>query len=801
MNLNRRTVLVGLGSIAAGGGALAGTGAFSSVEANRDVTVAVEGDANAYLALLPYDGPNGDGSQYVQTANGELAVTLDKVNKHAVTTLENVFEVLNQGSQPVALYIEDGSDEVSFTAEGASIEGESNAVNLDVGESTAISIEVDTTDGQSVGDVLLEEVTVVAEADDAPVARARNTLYVNDDGTGDFDNIQEAVSNASSGTTIQVASGTYSGFNVGSSAASGLSVVGAGGTTNTTLVDGGVVVGADATTVSGLRISNEVSTTAGTVRGIEVQSGVSDTTLTNNVVSGVTGPEAEQPKGIFVSDGVTGIRIAGNVVEDVNGVLKSGGLTDAVQGIQLYSRGGATISDVEIVNNTVRNVTGPRSAQGIQLVGDVSNVRVLSNEVTDLVGGDPNDGTGDWAQGIAIADGSAQTTPTEVTIRGNSLDVFSPSGSDDSLAGTAVVVEGETNVDEFTMHQNDLVSPNGVVVQNSTTSGTLDARENYWDSANGPTVFKGENGTLGTNTQDNTFNAGSQGSTAALGRDSPADIEFTPWLDAPADEGGDVFAPVEVNNPGSSTVSVPSFRAGIDTLVADGTMRVHGGSDAEFDEGSDSFSVQVSDATIRGFGTGRPTLLNSEVSGSNDYALQLSAPGVTVEGLRVFSDDTTTVPKEFRLLDDDISVVDCEVDRGHAIGAEPTGQSGIQVDGTKTGISVRNCDLSKAAIGLSGGSGHDVEATGNRIRDSHSEGIFAVVPADTGSYTIQDNDVKDYAQANSKAGFLFTDLPASLNGSGFATAEGYVDEILASNPEITEAKVTDGDGTDSRKTQ
>lgn len=49
--MKRRNFMAGLGAVSAGGAAVLGTGAFSSAEATRDVSVEVADDAAAYLAL------------------------------------------------------------------------------------------------------------------------------------------------------------------------------------------------------------------------------------------------------------------------------------------------------------------------------------------------------------------------------------------------------------------------------------------------------------------------------------------------------------------------------------------------------------------------------------------------------------------------------------------------------------------------------------------------------------------------------------------------------------------------------
>lgn len=111
--MNRRKFVLGLGALAGGGAAAMGTGAFSNVEAQRDISVTVSDDANAYLGIQPTDGPNGN---YVDTtSNDALAIDLtasnnnvgsgiaggEGLNANAFTEIADVFEIRNQGTQKV----------------------------------------------------------------------------------------------------------------------------------------------------------------------------------------------------------------------------------------------------------------------------------------------------------------------------------------------------------------------------------------------------------------------------------------------------------------------------------------------------------------------------------------------------------------------------------------------------------------------------------------------------------------------------------------------------------------------------
>jgi len=111
---NRRSVLIGLGGLVAGGGALIGTGAFDTVEAERTVTVNTAGDAGALLALQ-----SASDSGVVDTVDDLLEIDFGAaaddgqgVNLNAVTTVGDVdlgsdtvtapaLTIQNNGSQSV----------------------------------------------------------------------------------------------------------------------------------------------------------------------------------------------------------------------------------------------------------------------------------------------------------------------------------------------------------------------------------------------------------------------------------------------------------------------------------------------------------------------------------------------------------------------------------------------------------------------------------------------------------------------------------------------------------------------------
>jgi hypothetical protein len=110
MRLTRRNALIGLGTVAAGAGVIGGTGAFTSVTANRTVNVQTAGDASAALTLEPTDSSNA--SEYVTAPNNgtiqlDLNGTSDNsasssgLNQNAKTTIDDLVKITNNGSQDI----------------------------------------------------------------------------------------------------------------------------------------------------------------------------------------------------------------------------------------------------------------------------------------------------------------------------------------------------------------------------------------------------------------------------------------------------------------------------------------------------------------------------------------------------------------------------------------------------------------------------------------------------------------------------------------------------------------------------
>jgi len=138
--MERRKFVIGLGSLAAGGAAAMGTGAFESAQATRNVDVAVaSSDVSGYLALEA-----ADDSPYV-TGSGEsgtISLQLDSDNPtsgggegvppNGVMMTSDLFNIRNQGTKEVNVWGEvsgDNPDNIVFPLGGSFKSAKSPADN------------------------------------------------------------------------------------------------------------------------------------------------------------------------------------------------------------------------------------------------------------------------------------------------------------------------------------------------------------------------------------------------------------------------------------------------------------------------------------------------------------------------------------------------------------------------------------------------------------------------------------------------------------------------------------------------
>ena len=152
--MKRRKLLVGIGSLAAGGAAAIGTGAFTSVEASRTIAVEVAGDSSAFLLLDPSLKSSAN-DVFASYDDGQLVLNFDDtaaggegINNNAVTTFDQVFKLKNHGTQSVNIWFEHSLPGVTFyrfNPDSNSLDGPSNAkIGLQEGGHMKIGVEIDT---------------------------------------------------------------------------------------------------------------------------------------------------------------------------------------------------------------------------------------------------------------------------------------------------------------------------------------------------------------------------------------------------------------------------------------------------------------------------------------------------------------------------------------------------------------------------------------------------------------------------------------------------------------------------------
>jgi hypothetical protein len=194
--MKRRALLAGVGLSTVGVGAAFGSGAFTTVSADRSVELDVKSDADARIGFEPGSGA----SQIIETTDGSgdaasvIKLTQSDLNEQAKTSFSEALTITNNGtggSAPnVDLYVEDsdllggtwdsanGDEETDDILDfqknddSASIVGSGNSISLnsgadgdDAGDSVAIDIIVNLqTGGNETALEGIETVTFVAEA-------------------------------------------------------------------------------------------------------------------------------------------------------------------------------------------------------------------------------------------------------------------------------------------------------------------------------------------------------------------------------------------------------------------------------------------------------------------------------------------------------------------------------------------------------------------------------------------------------------------------------------------------------------
>ena len=157
MPINKRKWVAALGLVAVMTGVVFGTGAFTQVEAERTVDVDVADDSEAFLGIYETTGNYTQvdgGPTGAQTAeivlNGSSTASGIGVNDNAVTTVNNVLNISNQGTQEVRISVENAPDGVNLTNVPSTVGVDQNVT---VGVNVSTDPDVDISGGQLSGDI------------------------------------------------------------------------------------------------------------------------------------------------------------------------------------------------------------------------------------------------------------------------------------------------------------------------------------------------------------------------------------------------------------------------------------------------------------------------------------------------------------------------------------------------------------------------------------------------------------------------------------------------------------------------
>lgn len=170
--------MLGLGSLTASAGTILGAGAFTSVQANRSITIDVADDDRAFLRLEPLvdEGFNGDSTgrsgSYGQTVsfsipgegNGENE-NAEGVGVDSVYEFHDLLQIVNHGTNPVQLhssYDGEALAEVALVKDSGILRADPPM--LDVGESIDVGLYLDT-HGSKAGE-FNEKLTIVTDQPD-----------------------------------------------------------------------------------------------------------------------------------------------------------------------------------------------------------------------------------------------------------------------------------------------------------------------------------------------------------------------------------------------------------------------------------------------------------------------------------------------------------------------------------------------------------------------------------------------------------------------------------------------------------
>ncbi len=149
MYFTRRQLVVGGAILGSGAGLITATGAFDSVDADREITVEFADDVDAILGMGAVPDDDRDYVRVETGTDGTIAIKIDRINRNARTIVDRLVAFTNNGTRTVeelaVSLIDDESQNASLK-----IHDDLAGVSIDPGETVVglgFTINTLTTDG------------------------------------------------------------------------------------------------------------------------------------------------------------------------------------------------------------------------------------------------------------------------------------------------------------------------------------------------------------------------------------------------------------------------------------------------------------------------------------------------------------------------------------------------------------------------------------------------------------------------------------------------------------------------------